>query len=66
MRELQIDLISESGAWSSFQSDAKNLISTTVYGLACKLDAVVDLKELYIRRLSVLPNDCIRIRLVIF
>ena len=37
-------------------------ILTTVYGLACKFDTVVDLKELQIRKSSVLPNDCIRIR----
>ena len=38
------------------------LISTTVYRLACKFDAVADLKELQIRKSSVLPNDRIKTR----
>ena len=38
------------------------LISTTVYRLACKFDAVADLKELQIRKSSVLRNDLIRTR----
>ena len=44
------------------QFDAKNLSLITVYGLAFKFDAVADLKELQIRKSSVLLNDCIRIR----
>ena len=57
MPEFQINLIFESELRAPFQSDAKNLIPTTVYGLAWKLDAVADPKELQFRKSSVLPND---------
>ena len=40
-----------------YWNGAKNLISTTVYGIACKFDAPTDMKELHIQKSSDLPND---------
>jgi len=48
----------EAPDWTS----AKNLSLTTVYSIAFKFDALTDLKELQIRKLSDLPNNHLRIR----
>ena len=40
-----------------YWNGAKNLISTTVYGIACKFDALTDMEELHIQKSSDLPND---------
>ena len=39
------------------ENGAKNLISTTVYSIACKFDALTDMEELHIKKSSDLPND---------
>ena len=43
-------------------TDAKSLSSTATYGMAFKFDALTDLEELQIRKLSDQPNDRVRIR----
>ena len=40
-----------------YWNGAKNFISTTVYGIACKFDALTDMEELHIQKSSDLPND---------
>ena len=40
-----------------YWNGAKNLILTTVYGIACKFDALTDMEELHIQKSSDLPND---------
>ena len=40
-----------------YWNGAKNSISTTVYGIACKFDALTDMEELHIQTASDLPND---------
>ena len=45
-----------------YWNGAKNLISTTVYGIACKFDALTDMEELHIQKLLYLPNDSLIFR----
>ena len=40
-----------------YWNGAKNLISTTVYCIAYKFDALTDMEELHIQKSSYLPND---------
>ena len=42
---------------ATYWNGAKNLISTTVYSIACKFDALTDMEELHIQKSSDLPND---------
>jgi len=43
-------------AKATYRNGAKNLISTTVYSIACKFDALTDMEELYIQKSSDLPT----------
>ena len=50
------------GTWNgsskaTYWNGAKNLISTTVYSIACKFDALTDMEELHIQTASDLPNN---------
>jgi hypothetical protein len=45
------------GSKAIYWNGAKNLISTTVYSIAYKFDALTDMEELHIQKLSYLPND---------
>ena len=50
------------GMWNgsskaTYWNGAKNLISTTVYSIACKFDALTDMEELHIQTASDLPNN---------
>ena len=40
-----------------YWNDAMNLISTTAYSIACKFDALTNMEELQIQKLSDLPNN---------
>ena len=42
---------------ATYWNGAKNLISTTVYSIACKFDALTDIEELHIQKSLDLPND---------
>ena len=42
---------------ATYWNGAKNLISTTVYSIACKFDALTDMEELHIQKSSDLPNN---------
>ena len=47
---------------ATYWNGAKNLISTTVYSIACKFDALTDMEELHIQKSSDLPNDSLIFR----
>jgi hypothetical protein len=40
-----------------YWNDAMNLISTTAYSITCKFDALTNMEELQIQKLSDLPNN---------
>ena len=42
---------------ATYWNGAKNLISTTVYSIACKFAALTDMEELHIQMSPDLPND---------
>jgi len=44
------------------KNGAKNLISTTVYSIAYKFDALTDMEELHIQKSSDLPNNTLIFR----
>ena len=65
MRELQ----NQYGIWNieqeleaAYWDGAKNLISTTVYGIAWKSSALADMEELQIQKSSDLPNNSLIFR----
>jgi len=45
-----------------YWNGAKNLISTTVYSIACKFDALADMEVLYIQKSLDLPNNSLIFR----
>ena len=47
---------------ATYWNGAKNLISTTVYSIACKFDALTDMEELHIQKSSDLSNDTLIFR----
>jgi len=51
------------GSRATYWNGAKNLISTTVYSIACKFDALTDMEELHIQKSSDLPNNTLSISL---
>jgi hypothetical protein len=55
------------GIWNgsskaTYWNGAKNLISTTVYSIACKFDAFTDMEELHIQKSLDLPNNSLIFR----
>ena len=42
---------------ATYWNGAKSSISTTVYSIACKFDALTDMEELHIQKSPDLPND---------
>jgi len=44
------------GSKATYWNGAKNFISTTVYSIACRFDALTDMEELHIQNSSDLPH----------
>ena len=47
---------------ATYWNGVKNLISTTVYSIDCKFDALADMEELQVQKSSDLPNNTLIFR----